>query len=237
MTRGKTILFCTSWDDGYRQDAKIAGLLDRFNLKGTFFVTVNYGIKGLTRTEIRNLATNHEIGSHTLNHPDLAKIPKDIAAYEITQSKNSLEAMVDREIESFCYPFGRYNSSVVEIVKKAGYKFARTTGRLNMNLIENRYLIAPTFAVVPRLISIQTMKAFLQSPLRALLYVAKPEFEIISRVNKKGIFFHLWGHSWDIERCDYWGRLASFFSYVSENYKIRPVTFSELVKKYTEDSY
>jgi len=145
--------------------------------------------------------------------------------------------MVEREIESFCYPFGRYNPSVVEIVQKAGYKFARTTGCLNMNLIENRYLIVPTFAVVPRLVSIQTAKAFLQSPLGTLLNVSRPEFDIISRANKSGLFFHLWGHSWDVARRGYWDRLASFFSYVSENYNIRPVTFSELVKKYMEDSY
>jgi Predicted xylanase/chitin deacetylase len=68
-----------------------------------------------------------EIGSHTLTHPFLTKIPPAEARREIEDSKKLLEDKLGVEVKSFCYPYGDHNAEVVEMVKKAGYQYAFTT--------------------------------------------------------------------------------------------------------------
>jgi Predicted xylanase/chitin deacetylase len=68
-----------------------------------------------------------EIGSHTLTHPFLTKIPPAEARREIEDSKKLLEDKLGVEVKGFCYPYGDHNREVVEMVKKAGYQYAFTT--------------------------------------------------------------------------------------------------------------
>jgi peptidoglycan/xylan/chitin deacetylase (PgdA/CDA1 family) len=68
-----------------------------------------------------------EIGSHTLTHPFLTKIPPAEARREIEDSKKLLEDKLGVEVKGFCYPYGDHNAEVVEMVKKAGYQYAFTT--------------------------------------------------------------------------------------------------------------
>ncbi len=68
-----------------------------------------------------------EIGSHTLTHPFLTKIPPAEARKEIEDSKKLLEDKLGVEVISFCYPYGDYNEAVVRMVRDAGYQYAFTT--------------------------------------------------------------------------------------------------------------
>lgn len=74
------------------------------------------------------LAAGHEIGSHTLSHPFLTRIPIADAREEISASKKKLEDMFARPIEHFCYPYGDWNERVRDLVQEAGYLTACTTG-------------------------------------------------------------------------------------------------------------
>ena len=73
------------------------------------------------------LAAGHDIGSHTLTHPFLTKLPSAQAREEITASRKKLEDLFARPITHFCYPYGDWNESVRELVQAAGYKTACTT--------------------------------------------------------------------------------------------------------------
>lgn len=68
-----------------------------------------------------------EIGSHSLTHPYLSKIPEESAKREIEDSKKLLEDKLGIEIKTFCYPYGDYNQKVRDMVAKAGYLMAFTT--------------------------------------------------------------------------------------------------------------
>jgi peptidoglycan/xylan/chitin deacetylase (PgdA/CDA1 family) len=46
---------------------------------------------------------------------------------EIQESKKAIEDEFGIECRSFCYPFGLYDSTDVEIVKNSGYSSATTT--------------------------------------------------------------------------------------------------------------
>ena len=73
------------------------------------------------------LAAGHEIGSHTLTHPQLTRLSPAAAREEIAASKKKLEDVFGRAIEHFCYPYGDWNPAVRDLVIAAGYRTACTT--------------------------------------------------------------------------------------------------------------
>ena len=73
------------------------------------------------------LAAGHDIGSHTLSHPYLTRIPRAHAAEEIRASRKKLEDLFGRAIEHFCYPYGDWDMAIHDLVREAGYKTACTT--------------------------------------------------------------------------------------------------------------
>jgi peptidoglycan/xylan/chitin deacetylase (PgdA/CDA1 family) len=79
-------------------------------------------------TQVREwLAAGHEIGSHTLTHPWLTRLPAPRAREEITASRKLLQDRFGVSIEHFCYPYGDWNESIRDLVAAAGYKTACTT--------------------------------------------------------------------------------------------------------------
>lgn len=73
------------------------------------------------------LGAGHDIGSHTLTHPFLTRLPVSAAREEIASSKKKLEDLFGRAVEHFCYPYGDWNDAVADLVAAAGYITACTT--------------------------------------------------------------------------------------------------------------
>ncbi len=65
-----------------------------------------------------------EVGGHTSTHPLLPDQPADRQRLEIEQNKKHLEAVLDRPVENFSYPFGAHDSTSVAAARAAGYKAA-----------------------------------------------------------------------------------------------------------------
>lgn len=72
------------------------------------------------------LAAGHQIGSHSLTHPNLRKIPLVQAREEISASKKRLEDTFGVAVEHFCYPYGSYTEAIRDLVAAAGYQTACT---------------------------------------------------------------------------------------------------------------
>ncbi|HRY62891.1 MAG TPA: polysaccharide deacetylase family protein, partial [Candidatus Paceibacterota bacterium] len=122
-----SVIFTTSWDDGDILDLKLSRLLDHYGVKGTFYVPQKYRENPLSEDNIREIALRHEIGAHTLTHPDLHILRNEEKKKEICGSKEWLEKVINKEVEMFCYPFGSYNKETADIVKECGFNGARTT--------------------------------------------------------------------------------------------------------------
>jgi peptidoglycan/xylan/chitin deacetylase (PgdA/CDA1 family) len=73
------------------------------------------------------LHAGNEIGSHTLSHPWLTRIPFPQAREEIIASRKKLEDTFARPVHHFCYPYGDMNEKLLELVREAGYCTACTT--------------------------------------------------------------------------------------------------------------
>ncbi len=82
----------------------------------------------LDTTQIREwLAAGHEIGSHTLTHQSLTRIPRRQAREEISSSKKKLEDLFGHPVSYFCYPYGDWNDAIRDMVIETGYSAAFTT--------------------------------------------------------------------------------------------------------------
>jgi peptidoglycan/xylan/chitin deacetylase (PgdA/CDA1 family) len=68
-----------------------------------------------------------EVGAHTVSHPVLRALPAAAQREEISESKARLEALVDRPVCSFAYPYGTrsdYTPETVDLVRQAGFACA-----------------------------------------------------------------------------------------------------------------
>ncbi len=77
--------------------------------------------------QVREMNNNNmEIGSHTTSHPVLSMLTDVDLAYEIHESKKTLEKKLNTRISTIAYPVGMsfaYNDAVVKEVKAASYTF------------------------------------------------------------------------------------------------------------------
>lgn len=67
------------------------------------------------------------IGSHSLTHPHLSKLPSPEARREICDSRVQLRNMLGKEIELFSFPYGDFNHDLIGHCREAGYKRVFTT--------------------------------------------------------------------------------------------------------------
>jgi len=128
----KQIIITTSWDDGHALDTRIAELLDKYNIEGTFYVPIKNKEQPVMKTNtLREIANKFEIGGHTVNHIYLNTLGKTDAFYEISGCKKILQDMLSKKIDAFCYPGGKYSLRDIHLVKEAGFLFGRTTRLLH----------------------------------------------------------------------------------------------------------
>lgn len=112
------------WDDGHDNDWFVYQEMKKRGMTATFFV-ISRRLE-LTPAQWQQIDQDgFEIGAHTRTHPDLRGV-KDLAG-EITGSKTDLEAMLGHPVRSFAYPSGKYNDSVVKVVRDSGFSVAVTT--------------------------------------------------------------------------------------------------------------
>lgn len=68
-----------------------------------------------------------EIGAHTVSHPSLPALALELAAKEMAQSKNDLEAVLGKAVTSFAFPYGEvtdFNSATVTSLQQSGFERA-----------------------------------------------------------------------------------------------------------------
>jgi peptidoglycan/xylan/chitin deacetylase (PgdA/CDA1 family) len=66
------------------------------------------------------------IGSHTVHHQMLTRVPNEEMHYQIQESKQWLERRLNRPVDFFCYPNGDYDTPIAQVVAQ-NYKAAVTT--------------------------------------------------------------------------------------------------------------
>jgi len=110
------LIVTTSWDDGHPLNLKLLDLLNKYNLKGTFYIHGNYLNNKKGRDEVLKIAETQEIGSHTFSHCKLSQISIAEAKAEIEKGKVVLEDLLAKPVEMFAYPYGFFNKIFLNLV-------------------------------------------------------------------------------------------------------------------------
>lgn len=207
----------TSWDDGHPLDLRLADMLQKYGVPATFYVPIdNVERQGMSPEEIRQIAQSFDIGGHTYHHINLTRVAPEEAEGEIIEGKKKLEDIVAREVPSFCYPYGKFNNRVINVVREAGFIGARTVRLLARSINDPFKTGALVMAKDMRPASF-TMH-LITSPDPGMFYFMlknnlffkgwdRLAVETLDFVIKNGGVWHLWGHSWEIDANNDWERL------------------------------
>lgn len=111
-----------SCDDGAASDVRLADLAQKYEIETIFYWPVEWhslayykGYIPLNYGDAYQIAKQFTIGSHTITHPHLTKIPFEEAAYEIIASKSMLQQLFNVPVNKFCPPRGYTNPELTEV--------------------------------------------------------------------------------------------------------------------------
>tara|TARA_B100000963_G_scaffold361806_1_gene399811 strand:+ start:16171 stop:17058 length:888 start_codon:yes stop_codon:yes gene_type:complete len=141
-----------SSDDGFKNNLDAAKILDRYGIKGCFFINpASIGLSEfkqikkfcnsnlnfpttefMTWDDVESLLNSgHEIGSHTMNHIDISKHSLDEVESELSDSMKLINSKCG-SVKHFAYPFGSYsffNKEAMELVFSLGYESCASAER------------------------------------------------------------------------------------------------------------
>ena len=144
-----------TFDDGYQNNLiNAAPILLKYNFSATcFIVSESIGTSNtwdldkkitqrplMSKNEIQEwLNLGMDIGAHTKTHADLTSISLDKVQEEMYECKRDLEFFFKVPVSDFCYPFGRFNESILNEARNSGYLSAVTMQRGKADTRTNRY--------------------------------------------------------------------------------------------------
>lgn len=105
-----------TYDDGPGEHtAKLLDTLKTHQVPATFFM-LGPSAQRYPEVTKRAAAEGHEIGSHTLRHPALTKLPLPEAKHEVLEAKRILEQISGAPVTHFRPPYGDLNDEVLQAV-------------------------------------------------------------------------------------------------------------------------
>ena len=140
-------LVTLTFDDGWEDNISTAfPIMDSFGYKSNQFYATQFiqnselG-RSYAETTVRAIRDQgHEMGSHTITHPDLTTLTTTQLNNELSQSKNYLQTLYGQPVTYFASPYGAYNTQVLNRIG-AYYTLHRTVdagynSRDNFNVMQ-----------------------------------------------------------------------------------------------------
>ena len=194
-----------SYDDGVVYDKKLIEIMQKHGLKGTFNINselfaANEGERRMTAKTAIELyqSTGMEVAVHGAKHWSLAEVPSEMMVRDIAVDREKLEDLTGGLVQGMAYANGSYSDEVVEVLKKCGIKYARTTVSTEKFSIPNDWLRMPATCHHnnPKLMDLA--KAFIEEP--SGRYYWSPKIKL----------FYLWGHSYEFNDNNNWEIIEEF---------------------------
>jgi len=231
----------TSWDDGHPLDFRVAELLTKYKLTGTFYVPRSSQKPVMNRSQVHELSKTFEIGGHTLEHVAIDTLSDVEALVQLAGSREWLEQLTGSPCRVFCFPSGKFRRRQLPLVRQAGYKAVRTVELLstaNPQRIDGLCVIPTTIQAFPHSASAYARNAakrfsiahFISLPAaiqsKGWTFLAE---EMLRRAMENCGIFHLWGHSWEIEEQGEWENVEAVLRTMSSfRERSKSVTNGEL---------
>jgi len=211
-----------SYDDGVIFDEQLINIMRKNGLKGTFNISTGLLNEGnprrLTKENVVKLYTEsgNEVAVHGKYHVSLADVPLAMAVDDVLKDRQTLEEWFDKIVIGMAYANGSFDDNVVDIVKKCGIEYARTTVSTEKFDIPENWLMIPTTChhKNPRLMELA--KKFIESPESKYYWSKKPQL------------FYLWGHSYEFNDEDNWEIIEEFATYMGNRDNVWYATNGEI---------
>lgn len=113
-----SISFDAAW--GAEDFQKIMEILDKHNVKTTFFMTGEWVEKYPDCVKML-VEKGHDLGNHSATHPDMTTLSKEQQKEQIMKVHNAVKALTGYEMELFRPPYGAYNNEVIRTCYELGY--------------------------------------------------------------------------------------------------------------------
>jgi len=234
-----TIYIILSFDDTHYLNRKCANLLDKYNLRGTFYFDVAR-ISSSMVEDIRWISERNEVGSHGMTHRDLTKLTFGELIYECGKSKEVLENLIGKPVNSFAYPYGFFNEKVRKVIRDCGYINARTFMLGNTDIDDDIFALRVTLGAtsygyrkIPFFVKSIGIYELLYNPwlIRRWDKLVDKIFEkLLYESKKRKKILHLVIHADFIELKNEWDKLEEVLSILSSSTNSKNLTVSEYAK-------
>ncbi|MBR2342620.1 MAG: polysaccharide deacetylase family protein [Clostridia bacterium] len=201
-----------SYDDGTVHDKRLAEIMRKNGVRGTFNLnSASFG-KGrrMTLEEAKELFADDffEVAVHGYVHYPLTSISKEdlgAATAEIAIDRFNLEREFGRMVRGMAYACGEYNDKIVDMLRMCGIVYSRTCIRTESFDIPTDWLRLPSTChhECPRLMEL------------AEEFLKPTDPDKYWRVEPK--LFYLWGHSYEFADRDNWEVIERFLERVGNN--------------------
>ncbi len=211
---GKAKALTMSYDDGKIQDERLVEIFNRYGIKGTF--NLNYGIDWdpdrVKKERVAELYRGHEVATHTMTHPTIARCPLTEVAEEILEDRKGLESLTGGLVRGHAYPNGSYNEEIKQLFRQLGVAYGRVVETVaNYALPEDPLEWHPT--------------CHHNDP--ELMQKAKYFAEFRKKQYLK--LMYVWGHSYEFDGRNNWEVIEEFCKYMGGREDIWYATNIEII--------
>jgi peptidoglycan-N-acetylglucosamine deacetylase len=226
---GSAMIFTTSWDDGHPLDQKLANLLAKHGMAGTFFCPITNAEQRpvMSPQALRALqGPAFEIGSHTLDHRYASRTSGQDWQAQVVRGKAALEDSLGHVVQGFCYPGGELSASAKRTVIEAGFSYGRTTENFRLDCGNDPFLVPTTVQFYPHSRAV-IARNWLRKGKWSLRFrmalglggqtqlLPRLQTALAQAQQDPTAVFHLWGHSWELEEHALWSELDRFLATVA----------------------
>ena len=211
-----------SYDDGCTYDRTVIEIMQKYGLKGTF--NINSCVfrenrpNKLTKEELVELytSTGNEVAVHGYRHTSLPEMPEALATYDVLHDREEIEAAFGHIVSGMAYANGVFSDEVVDILKKCGITYARTTvSTHSLNVTEDFLRWHPTC---------HHDDSELMELAQKLIEPAEPAYKW-ARFPR---LLYVWGHSYEFNNNNNWDVLDKFGEYVGNREDVWYATNREI---------
>lgn len=217
MFDGKMKALTFSYDDGITQDIRLIELFNKYGMKGSFNLNSELlgrpgelvcGGKQISHNkvraeDVRHIYQGHEVAGHTLTHPRLTKLDSDTEiTRQVEEDRLKLCELVGYEVVGFAYPGGgtNFDSHISALLQKTtGIRYARHT-------ITNH-----SFAPQENLLEFSPT-VYHHSEWDKMFELGE---KFLSLRAEEPSVFYVWGHAYEFDIRDEWGRFEEFLQMMS----------------------
>lgn len=214
---GKAKALTMSYDDGKIYDERLVEIFNKNGIRGTF--NLNYGLMKdeeytirLPKTRIKELYQGHEIATHSMTHPTIARCPLVEVAREILDDRKGLEQLTGRIIRGHAYPNGSYNEEIKQLLRQLGIAYAR--------------VVAP---VADYALPTDPLEWHPTAHHDDPELMKKAEFFANFKKSQYLKLMYVWGHSYEFNNNDNWHVIEEFCEYMGGRDDIWYATNIEII--------